>query len=104
MILHRRIHKFRKEAFEEGVQIALKFNTIAASRLNKPAVVYQPAMAGSSLSRRHIVIDTRHESLAAMEKYYAEFGKLEEVQNLLARWNEVEEESWAENYLIIESA
>jgi DNA-binding Lrp family transcriptional regulator len=102
MILHRRIHKLRKDRFDEGVKIALEFNELAARKLDKRGVVYQPAMAGAALSRNHIVIDTLHASLAEMEQYFRSFGQLPEVKPLLARWNEVEEESWAENYVIIE--
>jgi hypothetical protein len=102
MILHRRIHRVKNESFEEGIRVAQQLNAIAVARLGKCANLYQPSMLGSSLSRRHIVVDTLHESLAAMEQYFKNFLCLDEIQPLLARWKEIEEESWAENYLIIE--
>src|SRR5215831_13409541 len=102
MILHRRIHRMKNERFEEGIRVAQQLNAIAVARLGKRANLYQPSMLGSALSRRHIIVDTLHESLAAMEQYFQSFLGLEELQPLLARWKEIEEEGWAENYLIIE--
>lgn len=101
MILHRRIHKFRKESFDEGVQLAKQLNDISTTKLGRGGTLYAPSMLGSALSRRHLVIDTVHENLAAMEQHFQSFLALDEVRPLLGRWNEVEEETWAENYRII---
>ena len=100
MILHRRIHKMTFDGFAEGLGLAVELNRLAGEKLGKRGLVYHPSMLGSSLSRRHIVVDTYHDNLAAMEEYYRAFLGLPEVQPLLPRWNEVEEDSWAENFVI----
>lgn len=103
MILHRRIHKLKVDRFEEGLSLARELNRIASAKLGKQGKVYHPSMLGSSLSRRHVVVDTYHDSLSTMEEYYRAFLDLPEVQSLLPRWNDVEEESWAENFVVAEA-
>jgi len=102
MILHRRIHRFKKDGVEEGVRLAQQLNAISATQLGRRGTVYIPAMLGSALSRQHVVVDTIHESLATMEQHFQKFLQLDEVRPLLSEWNDVEEESWAENYRILE--
>jgi hypothetical protein len=102
MILHRRIHKMKIDGFAEGLALALKFNRIASEKLGNHGKVYHPMMLGSRLSRRHVVVDTYHDSLRAMEEYYSAFRDLPEVQTLVSRWIDVVEESWAENFFVEE--
>lgn len=104
MILHRRTHKFRAEYLEEGIRLACELNRLAAEKMGKLGMVYHPAMLGSGLSRRHVIVDTYHESLTAMDAYYSAFLAMAEVKALLPRWAEVEEESWAENFVILADA
>jgi hypothetical protein len=101
MILHRRIHKLRIDQLSDGLALAVELNRLAVEKLGKTGMVYHPGMIGSPLSRRHVVIDTYHDSLAAMEQYYLDFAALPEVRALLPRWMEAEEESWSENYVIV---
>lgn len=104
MILHRRIHKFKAGDFNEGLQLACQLNQLASEKLGKRGMVYQPSMLGSGMSRRHVVVDTYHDSLGAMEEYYRSFMALAEVKTILTRWSDVEEESWSENFLIVVSS
>jgi hypothetical protein len=102
MILHRRVHKMKIDGFAEGLALALEFNRIASEKLGNHGKVYHPSMLGSRLSRRHVVVDTYHDSLRAMEEYYSAFRDLPEVKKLAPRWFDVVEEGWAENFVVVE--
>jgi hypothetical protein len=101
MILHRRIHKFVNGKFDEGVALAQKLNRLARDKLGCKSRLYKSSILGGSLPRPRLVVDTEHESLAALESYFADFFALPEVKKLLPRWQELEEESWAENYTLL---
>ncbi|MEW5957956.1 MAG: hypothetical protein AB1801_09550 [Chloroflexota bacterium] len=101
MILHRRIHKFVPGKFDEGVVLAKEFDRLGRAILGSQSKLYVSSMWGGAQPRPRLIVDTEHENLAAMEKYYQRFFELPAVQQLLPQWQAVEAESWAENYELL---
>jgi hypothetical protein len=101
MILHRRIHKFASGKFDEGVALGKEFDRIARERLGCQSRLYVTSLWGGRQPSPRLIVDTEHHSLAEMERYFARFYDLPEVQGLLPQWKALEEESWSENYTLL---
>lgn len=101
MILHRRIHKFVSGKFDEGIELAMEFRRVGQEKLGVTSRVYRTDLHGGPLPRGRLIIDNLFVNLAAIDDYYQAFFALPELAESLARWKALEEESWAENYVLL---
>lgn len=101
MILHRRIHKFVHGQFDTGVGLAKDLDRLARQHLASRSRLYVSSAWGGQQPRPRLIVDTEHDSLSAMEDYFERFKALPEVALLLPKWCAVEEETWAETYVLV---